>query len=198
MVTKTVTQPKPGSREEVETLLWRWSGWQPDQRGVDEVLDAIDRHVRSKVEASRVAGTRQPALDIDAIQETGRRIIVDAQREADEILNAASQGAQQITQAAHDEAQAHPTAKPADVSAIPLEGFQDAEGVLWVKLGPVQAPDAEKVRKCTRCRDVKSIEKFRPDIKARGQRRTMCRNCENVGRRARDAARKGAVTKGVR
>ena len=191
MVTKTVTQPKPGSREEVEALLWRWSGWQADQRGVDEVLDAIDRHVRAKVEASRVAGTRQPSQDVVA---TGRLIIDDAHQAAAGILESARQEGERIVQ----EASAHPMAKPADVSALPLEGFQDAEGVLWVKLGPVQVADEEIRRKCTRCREVKDIEKFRPDTKAKGQRRTVCRSCENVGRRARDAARKGAVTKGVR
>jgi hypothetical protein len=47
------------SRDDVEAALWQWSGWQADQRLVDELLDVIDRYVQSAI--PRPAQAMRPA-----------------------------------------------------------------------------------------------------------------------------------------
>lgn len=164
------------TRDTVEQKLWAWTAWQADQRSVDDVMGVVDQAMAS--------GGRAPGPD-------GR---------ADAVLAEARNEAAQIVQAARDEAAAiqaetlrlgeRPPAglTPVPRDRVPLDVHRDADGVLWLRLGPSAEPmpgDLEKTRRCTRCRGVKVITRFSRDARSRAGRKAMCKDCENVARRER-------------
>jgi hypothetical protein len=58
-ISLTATKDRIATRSELERVLWRWSGWQADQRCVDAVLETVDAYVRGEVQAARPICTRQ-------------------------------------------------------------------------------------------------------------------------------------------
>lgn len=191
--------------DDVEATLWRWSGWKADQRSVDAVLEVVERHVRSKVEAARAVGARQPSVTL-----------VGAQRAAEDLLAQARNEAAQIVQSARDEAAAlqGPVQKsperPAEglksapwIAAV-LTPYQGSDGTVWLRIGSnlnIATSDGESRRRCTRCEGTKPITRFSRDPKGRNGRRLICKDCENAGRRDREARKRqqrDSVTTGVR
>lgn len=164
------------SRDDIEASLWRWSEWRADHRGVAEVMAIIDQQLgQAMAEAERVAAD----------------VLACARREAD-----------QIVQSARDEAAVMGATKTPECrsedfdlvprSVIPSDIHQDADGVLWLRLG-VDVSNvlmaAETTRKCSRCKVVKRITAFPMDVKSRDGRKARCRACESDTRK-RDRSNK--------
>lgn len=81
---------------------------------------------------------------------------------------------------------------PLSVATLPLRGFTDADGELWLCMGsiPERPVPAERTRKCSQCGAVKEFVRYRPDPRSRGGRKGVCRDCENTRRRAKEAEKR--------
>lgn len=121
-----------------------------------------------------------------------------ADQAAHDLLTQARHEADQIVQSARDEAAqlkgrepAPGVLEPDPALRIPMRGYKDASGAVWLCLGtiPTKVIDlTETERACTRCGETKPIDQYHLDVKGRNGRRARCASC---------TARKKAVTKEV-
>jgi hypothetical protein len=79
--------------------------------------------------------------------------------------------------------------------AVPLNGYLDTDGLLWVRVGNVPdhaEPVETRTRKCNLCGGVKPLTRYRKDRKSRGGRKARCMDCDNTKRRNQAAANREA------
>lgn len=158
------------TRDDIEAALWRWSGWQADQRSVDELLGLIDQYAQAPT-------------------------VPRAARVTDEVLAAARREAEQIVQSARDEiAIMRRTAeRPPDgmkrlaPGIVPVETYKDADGAIWVRLTAPVSTTPPGTRRCRGCGVTKPMIMFRKDKSCTNGYRHQCKECENAGRRNRHA-----------
>ena len=155
-------------RTEIETAIWELTGCAVDQRRLHSVMRLVDRY----------RGTTAP----DPLS--------GAQAEADQTIQAAKDEAARILEAAEAQAAA---LKPVDLTGVTIEGYRDAEGALWVRLGVLPEAATEDLgapRTCRDCGRIKVLSEFRTNGKGTASRRRQCKECENRIRREKDAAKR--------
>lgn len=182
------------SRADIEAALWKWTGWQADQRAVDDVLTLVDQYTDAlpchdsdrQVETVRVV---QP-WSFDDLPEAARssfRNLVKAKE-----ATAYKRGWED----ARKEAAVRPEEGPmgGHTTDVLVEGYRGADGGLWVRLGTLHQTLAEassEWKTCTKCGDRKPEHRFRKATGSRHTgRRAECRDCENEQRRTNRANKK--------
>lgn len=115
----------------------------------------------------------------------------DVKPDVDKILADAHAEAQRIIQEAREQAPA--ALVPVDMSSVSMQGYRDAEGALWLRLGVFPDLTGEPLdtpRTCRDCGEVKTLASFRTNGKGTASRRRQCTDCENKIRRQKDAEKR--------
>lgn len=186
-------------RDGVEKALWRWSGWKADQVIVDELLTVIDRYTRAEVAKAGGPSVVPSSSPLPGAQRAAEQLLADARKEAQRIV---AEAAAQIPVQRSDERPAKGL-KAAPWLSDTLTPYRAEDGTVWLRIGSVPTvatPSTGETKRCTKCRGVKPLARFRKDKTGRGKLRAQCMDCENTARRTREEAKRqqrGVVTKGV-
>lgn len=197
------------SRSEIEAALWKWSGWQADQRAVDELLTLVDQYAAHPAPC-HVNDWQGRPVPVGADCQHAEPVqpgpwsfddLPDAERERFLKLMKARETA--AYQRGQDAALKDGAPRPVDgqsggqTTDVIVEGYRDADGGLWVRVGAVRermARASNKWKTCRTCAKDKPLSRFRRDasIKSadRNQLRAECKDCENEKRRNKRANKK--------
>ena len=162
-------------RSDIESALWVLSGCAADQRSLQSVMQMLDQYARQA----------QPTVPAPRTH--------DAKPDVDKILAEARAEAQRIVQEAQEQAPA--ALVPVDMASVSMQGYRDADGALWLRLGvfPDLAGEAlDTPRTCRDCGEVKTLADFRTNGKKTASRRRQCTDCENKARRRKDAEKRAS------
>lgn len=189
---------------DIERLCWRKSGYQLDQRFVDELLVAVTAYAGygAGVEPHGEGASALPLAEEDAHGYAADLVITDET---------------QAVRPAEPPVAPPVTAEPAEAVTAPQAGVQRVEltGTLTLVCTPpcaaphkpakgVPAPRVEVpvdtgstvpqgARKCRKCPKVYPLEHYARDPHSPQGRRTACRDCENKRKREARLVRGGGV-----
>jgi len=182
------------TREGIERLCWRLSGWTVEQRAVDKLLGAVDAYVAGMAPQGGALVTEAGESAPEGAREASADLVPADDTPAAEI--APQGGAQRFELVGpvtlvlcHGQCSA-PAAAP-DAVPDPLWQREPHPGRdLTGRFVPQPRATVTGIGKeCSKCRLVKPLDDFSRDAKGNGGRRYACRDCENQRKRAARQAR---------
>lgn len=166
---------------DVERLCWHLSGWQVDQRDVDQLLAAVQAYV-----ATDHSGAAAPlAAGGTGAEETSQGAPepspdVSPQGDLPQAVPAPQAGVQRIEVTGTLTLVCAPAPRQRSEPRTPLRTTLD--GVV-----------PETVRECRKCHSTQPIDQFVRDSHGLRGRKRICRMCENKRKRDAERARKQAA-----
>lgn len=173
---------------DIERLCWRLSGWQVDQRSVDELLKAVTAYAGYGPDQSPGVGAEGsgaaapwPGGGVGEAERPFESLPApDAPDDVPDPVNGLEGGVQRL----------HVTGTLTLVCSgthVSVPG-----GAVALQLAPV-VEDPEMERVCRECGEAKPLDAYSADRRGRNGRRRLCRECDNARKRDRRAEQKAAA-----
>lgn len=201
----------PVTRDEVERAVWTFTGWQLGQELVDELMNVIDAYAleldmpsfEAALDQRLGMAQQKPAEEAVVAQEEpverpepdrrdrvldwlqglleryGERTLLELLANVEERITAA------VAVPNPPVASSVFVHSGSITEMVPESHGAEPSEPIWTSVEPVQAP---RVSRCTKCGEVKSLEKFGKDSTRTSGYKSRCKTClniEHVERRAR-------------